>query len=185
VGAIFTEGPHRQAFMLVIACCCLGMLLMTCAQRRNAPASPTTLAVCAALDQSLKLRGGKVVVRGFLSGSASHGYSLHDQVSGCIDPCSGWNARYFTAPAILELTISSLVNPSARQNIESILHTMRQRENKGDVRPMCVEVYGYLRRKTLLFIVRNRDGAYIGNGYGQGGGRAALLELLSMHEVAM
>jgi hypothetical protein len=107
---------------------------------------------------------------------------LYASPEGRDDPCPGWRERFFTAPAIIELG-QPMPGTTGDEEYHELLLEMNRRYATGDESSMEVEVEGRLVRKWLLFINRHSDGGYIGNGFGQNGGRAAVLQIKSLRKV--
>jgi hypothetical protein len=140
------------------------------------------LPVCGALDQSNELNGKGVRVRGFLQGSPHHGYSLWASQEAAKDPCPNWPKHFLTAPAIIEIG-ESITGTRGGEEYRDLAIEMNHRYSSNDYSSMEVEAEGILETKWPLFIIRKQDGSYIGNGYGQNGGRAALLHIRSIKKV--
>jgi len=140
------------------------------------------LQVCEVLDRSNELNNHMITVRGFLSGSPAHGYSLFASPSGTDEPCPGWRREFLTAPAVIELGQPIEGTPGGEE-YRGLSLEMSRRYQAHDYSTLEVVVKGRLHRKWLLFINKHSSGAYIGNGYGQNGGRAAILQIASIRKV--
>ena len=139
--------------------------------------------VCGALDHSNELNGKEIRVRGFLQGSPHHGYSLWASPEAGKDPCRGWPKRFLTAPAIIEMG-ESIAGTRCADESRDLAIEMSHRYSTNHYSSMEVEAEGILESKWPLFIIRKQDGSYIGNGYGQNGGRAALLHIRSIRKTS-
>lgn len=135
------------------------------------------LSVCEVLDRSRELRDAIVTVRGFLEWNSSHGPLLFATSDGKEAPCPGWPKHFFTAPSILALALRDADFPGP------VLTAVRQRHSRGDYSLKEVVVVGRLRKRWLSLIFANRAGIYVGNGYGEGGGLAVLIEVDSIQEL--
>jgi hypothetical protein len=171
VEAIFTKLARRGPGIMWIAAL---SILGAC---RAEP-----LSVCEVLDRSGELNGRTITVRGFLEGSPQHGYSLFAYPGGRSDPCPGWRESVLTAPAIVELG-AEVPGTAGGDEYHKIVLEMDRKYVARDFTPVEVEVEGRLERKWFLFINRQPGGGYVGNGFGEKGGRAAILHIKSVRKV--
>jgi hypothetical protein len=133
------------------------------------------LSVCEVLDRSRSLNGRTVVIRAFLNGSPNHGYSLFPTTDATTAPCPGWPQRFFTAPSVLALSTRDRSNP--------VFSALSRKQATGDFSSIEVDVVGTVRRKWLTWIFRMAGGGYAGNGFGESGGKAVLIEVETLKEV--
>jgi hypothetical protein len=110
-----------------------------------------------------------------LNGSENHGYVIFASADESSTPCPGWPQRYFTAPAILVLGGLDRFDPA--------LSAIRQRQAQGDYSPVEVELVGRVCRRWLTLIFRMAAGGYSGNGFGESGGKAVLIQVQTIRRV--
>ena len=130
------------------------------------------LSVCEVIDRSASLNGQTVTIRGFLNGTLDHGYFLFASRAGDTRPCSGWRESWFTAPSLLVLSLGS--------RWDGLVAALRRRHAHGDFSPLDVQVTGRVHRRRLSLIFRTASGGYVGNGFGEGGGTAVLIDVESV-----
>jgi hypothetical protein len=73
--------------------------------------------------------------------------------------------------------------PQGADDFRALVLEMAQRYSLNDFSPIEVEITGRLERKSFRLIFRRGDGTYIGNGFGQNGGLAAILRIKSIRRV--
>jgi hypothetical protein len=162
-------------------------LLLLLAVAALTPLASQTLSVCQTLDQSLRLNGRTVRVRGFLGGSTQHGFFLFHAPDYSSEPCRGWPRTFLTAPAILDL--GSAKEPGLRPSrleqdrIDRVFQKMRDKERRLDFSPVAVEVTGRLRRKWFAISLRWPGSPWVGNGFGVDGDILAQIEVQAIREL--
>ena len=123
-----------------------------------------------------------ITVHGYISGSPRQGYSLYASPVGNDEPCPGWRRGFLTAPAVIELG-QPIEGTSGGEEYRDLSLEMSHRYEARDYSTMEVLVEGRMLRKWLVLINKHSSGAFIGNGFGQNGGRAAILQIKSIRRV--
>jgi len=166
------EPTMRRAYRIFIGAVFIGWAFSMSAQVRP-------LGVCEALN-SVEDRQ-QVVIRAAVR-STRHGIFLFEGTGQ--DPCPGWPARLFTAPATIPLLSATYpgVGTSIEQarKSENLALRLRRLQASNPASLYIVTVRGVILRKRLLLTVRFGDGSYCCGGFRLDGSYAALLAVTAI-----